>query len=87
MLTSFARNGSKFAEFFTNPIPFAIVNPAVQTELKGQSNYLKSMCLSVKGKTGKEHNLWKRGKWSIYCVAGIFYRRGSEEFLDGIGDI
>ncbi len=27
------------------------------------------------------------GKWSIYCVAGIFYRRGSEEFLDGIGDI
>ena len=46
----------KFAEFFTNPIPFAIVNPAVQTELKGQSNYLKSMCLSVKGNLlgGKE---------------------------------
>ena len=44
-------------------------------------------CLSVREKTGKEHNLWKRGKWSIYCVAGIFYRRGSEKFLDGIGDI
>lgn len=26
-------------------------------------------------------------KWSVYCASGIFYRRGSEKFLDRIGDV
>ncbi len=36
-------------------------------------------CLSVKGKTGKEHNLWAGKMEHCVCCLVSFTRRGSEE--------